>query len=118
MPNIPAHKTYPPDIPNPIDEQYLRRFYQVDDQWTQQVAQLLNTGLLTKLLATTVSVPQGSGSVTVTFAVAQPDTNYLVLIETSWGTTHFITAKAAASFTANFGTAAPNGATFSWAVLR
>lgn len=48
----------------------------------------------------------------------EPDANYGVVITPSWGTTAWVTAKTTAGFTANFGTAAPGGATFDYMIVR
>jgi len=117
MPNVPQFKKNPP-IADPVTAEVLRQFFKEDDDWTQFVATIINSGLLTRQLATNVAVPITAGSVVVSFAIAQQDTSFMVTLEVSWNTTTWLTAKTKTGFTVNFGTAAPASATFSWAILR
>ena len=56
MPNVPQFKKYPP-IADPVTAEVLRQFFKEDDDWTQFVATIINSGLLTRQLATNVAVP-------------------------------------------------------------
>src|SRR5436190_379711 len=55
MPNVPQFKKYPP-IADPVTAEVLRQFFKEDDDWTQFVATIINSGLLTRQLAMTVQL--------------------------------------------------------------
>lgn len=118
MPTIPLRPDFPGDQKDPVRRDDLIKFFRQLEVWTEAVAVLLNSGVLTRLIATGVTVPITSASVVVTLAVAQPDTNYQVVVDTDWATTTWITAKTKSAFTINFGTAAPGSQKLSYTVLR
>lgn len=66
-----------------------------------------------------IAVAPAATSLAITFARAESDTNYGVIVTPGWGTTIYVTDKATTGFTANFGTGAPGGGgTIDWATHR
>jgi hypothetical protein len=64
-------------------------------------------------------VTGGAGSLTQSLSPAEPDTNYIVIVEPQWQTSWDISAKGTGAFTLNFGTAAPGGGSFiSYGIIR
>ena len=118
--NVPSSQSYPDvaAIQDPVTRDVLTKFWALDDDFKELVALWINTAAVSRVLATNVAVPMGAGSVTVTFAVAQPDTSYEISAELGWNTAWWVTAKLKTSFTLNFGTAAPASAVFSWSLFR
>jgi len=117
--NVPPNKQYPDvtQVQDPVVRNALLQFFNQDQDWTQRAARWINTDAISRLLATNIPVPTNSGSVVITFAVAQPDTSYMVALEATWGTTLAV-IKTTTAFTVTFGTASPAGAKLSWALLR
>jgi hypothetical protein len=103
MPTIPVRLDYPRLSRAQVTADEMESLFKSIDDWTSIVGTYLNT-------SPRVDV-EGLN-------IAEPDTNYAVVVETNWGTTHFITAKLKTGFTVNFGTAAPASATMSWMVIR
>lgn len=66
------------------------------------------------------SVTSGATSIIlpIQFYLNSPDNNFSVQATTNWNTTCWVTNKTTTSFTLNFGTAAPSGATVDWLVMR
>lgn len=60
------------------------------------------------MLGNNVALGNAVSSVVITFATAEPDTNYVVQTEVTWNTTVFVSAKGTGGVTLNFGTATPN----------
>lgn len=118
MANIPLRIDFPPLQHDPPTRTDLAAFYTVLDRWTHAVAQLLDYGVLTRSLGTNIAVPTGATGAAVTFAQAEPDTNYMIVVAPSWATSWTVTGKATTGFTVAFGSAAPAGATFSWMRVR
>jgi hypothetical protein len=118
MPTIPVRLDYPRLSRAQVTADEMESLFKAIDDWTSIVGTYLNTSPRVDAEGLNISVPNAAGSVVVTLTIAEPDTNYAVVIETNWGTTHFITAKLKTGFTANFGTAAPASATMSWMIIR
>jgi len=64
----------------------------------------------------TASVSAGSSYVNVTDS--DDDADYVVLVETSWNTTVYISSKTASGFRVNFGTAPTTASTIRWVKVR
>lgn len=80
---------------------------------------LLYSFAFARLLQFGAAVSGGAVSLTQTLSPAEPDTNYLVIVEPQWQTTWDISAKGTAAFTLNFATAAPGGGSaISYGLIR
>ena len=116
---IPLRIDIPPITKDPPTRTDLAAFFVVLEQWAAQVATLLDYGVLTRSLAASVPIPTaGTGSVNVAFPVGEPDTNYMIGVETSWETEYAITNKTTSGFVITFSVPSPTGGTFSWVRFR
>lgn len=93
---------------------------------TAQIAQAIIENLTVKenltlnagIRGVNVLVEAGAVNLAVKLDPAQPDANYAVSVSPSWLTSYSVTAKAVDSFTINFSTPAPEGATADWIIVR
>jgi len=86
---------------------------------TTPAVKMINLPLQVKQKGTNVAVPEGATSLTITLPVAEPDTNYGVLVTPAWNTNCWVTGKTTTDFTVNFGTPAPTGGSYiDWFVYR
>jgi hypothetical protein len=65
-----------------------------------------------------VSVPAGATFINITLPIAEPDTNYGVVVTPQWNTTVWVTNKTTTGFRINFGTAPTVASALDWFLFR